>query len=73
MADVQAGQASVLSSLGSLQAGQAALSSPRGAVQTLSMVSLGFAALLPVAPGTQFRALSSRLDALARAVRGLDK
>ena len=71
--EVQAGQSAMLSSLESLQVGPHALSSSVASLQSLSMVSLGFTAILPVVLHMQFAALNKRLNALLQAVRSLTK
>ncbi len=51
-------QQTMLSTLGSLQLGQGALSSSVAALTSLSMVSLGFTAILPLVLKVQLEALS---------------
>jgi hypothetical protein len=73
VASVQAGQTAMMSSLQSLQAGQHALSSSVASLQSLSMVSLGFTAILPVVLHMQYASLSKRLNTLIKVIHGLDK
>jgi hypothetical protein len=56
-----------------LQAGQAAVAASLGTLQQLSMVTLGLSALTPLVLGAQFLALGRKLDALKRQLAQLHK
>jgi hypothetical protein len=56
-----------------LQAGQAALSASLGSLQALSMVTLGLTVLTPVVLGIAYMALNRRLGALQKRFADLHK
>lgn len=73
VARTEAGRTAMLLSLESLQLGQNALSSSFASLQLLSMVPLGFTAILPLVLRAQFAALNKRLEVLLQGIKGLTK
>ena len=71
--EAEGGRQAMISSLAEMQVGRHAFSASVASLQSLSMVSLGFTAILPAVLHLQFVALNKRLDALLLAVRGLTK
>jgi hypothetical protein len=64
---------SIQQAVGTLQAGQGAISASLSSLETLSMVSLGLTAFIPVVLGAQFAALHRRLSDIQRLLARLDK